>query len=159
MKQMEVVMNEQYQLTVFYDASCALCNSEMQALKVHDSKHRLHLLDCSAQDFDDKPYQADGVTREFMLERLHVRDNQGRWIKGVSAFELIYQTVGMPVIAKLWGGRFTRPLAERVYPWIARHRRLFSWTGIPLLFKLWGKYEARRANKRSRKCSQGQCSI
>jgi predicted DCC family thiol-disulfide oxidoreductase YuxK len=156
---MGVVMNEQYPLTVFFDASCGLCNNEMQAIKIHDTEQRLNLVDCSAHDFDDRPYRAEGVTREVMMECLHVLDSQREWIKGVSAFELIYRTVGMPAIASLWGGRFTRPLAERAYPWIARHRRLFSWTGIPMLFKLWGKCEARRAFKRSRRCSEGQCSI
>lgn len=152
-------MNEQYPLTVFFDASCGLCKNEMQAIKIHDSGQRLSLVDCSANNFDDTPYRADGVTREAMMACLHVLNSHGKWIKGVSAFELIYRTVGMPVMANLWGGRFTRPLAERAYPWIARHRGLFSWTGIPMLFKLWGNCEARRAFKRSRRCSKGQCSI
>lgn len=148
---------KQYPLTVFFNASCGLCNNEMRAIKVHDTEQRLNLVDCSAYDFDDSPYRADGVTREALMECLHVLDSQRVWIKGAAAFELIYRMVGMPAIASLWGGRFTRPLAERAYPWIARHRRIFSWTGIPIFFKLWGHCEARRAVKRSRRCREGQC--
>ena len=152
-------MNDQYPLTVYFDASCGLCNSEIQNIKIHDTEQRLILVDCSADSFDDTPYRADGITREDMMECLHVRNRQGVWIKGVASFELIYRTVNMSVIADLWGSRFTRPLVERIYPWVARHRQVMSLTGLPILFMLWGKCAARRANKRSRKCHEGQCSI
>lgn len=152
-------MKEQYPLTVYFDASCELCNSEIQNIKIHDSEQHLILVDCSAPGFDDTPYRADGVTRQDMMECLHVRNRHGEWIKGVSAFELLYRTTGMLTIARLWGGKFTRPLAERIYPWVARHRHAISWTGMPILFKLWGKCEACRAYQRSRKCHNGHCSI
>lgn len=152
-------MNEQYPLTVYFDASCALCNSEMQNIKTHDSRQQLILVDCSATGFDDTPYRSDGVTRQAMMECLHVRNSHGEWVKGVPAFELLYRTAGMPLLASLWGGKFTRPLAERVYPWVARHRRVISWTGLPILFMLCGKCEARRASRRGRQCHEGKCSI
>lgn len=152
-------MNTPYSLTVYFDASCSLCNSEMQTIKIHDTEQRLRLIDCSAADFDDTSFQADGVTREAMMACLHVQNSCGAWIKGVEAFELLYKTTGMTVLANLWGSRYTRPLAEIIYPWVARHRQAFTWTGMPLLFKLWGKCAARRANKRSRLCHDGQCSI
>ena len=152
-------MNERYPMTVYFDASCGLCNSEMQAIKAHDAAQSLILMDCSSADFDDSPFQSESITREDMMACLHVRDGLGKWIKGVDAFELLYRTVGKTVVASLWGGRLTRPLAERVYPWVARHRQLLSWTGLAWLFKLWGRCEARRAHKRSRRCHEGQCSI
>lgn len=152
-------MNEQYPLTVYFDASCGLCNSEMQAIKIHDSAQQLILVDCSPVNFDDRAFRAEGITRESMMACLHVRDSAGVWIKGVAAFELLYRTVGMSALASLWGGKFTRPLMERAYPWVARHRQLLSWTGMPILFKLLGKCEARRAFKRSRRCSAGRCAI
>lgn len=152
-------MNETFPLAVYFDASCPLCHSEMMTIKIHDTQHRLMLVDCSAADFDDSPFAADGVRREAMMTCLHVRNAKGEWIKGVAAFELIYRTVGMPALANFWGSRLTRPVMERAYPWIARHRRLLAWTGLPLLFKVWGHCEARRALKRSRRCSEGQCSI
>lgn len=149
----------QYPLTVFFDESCSLCNSEIQNIKIRDTGQRLHLVDCSYISFDDSPYRAEGITREAMMNLLHVRSSNGEWIIGVSAFELLYRTVGMPFLANFWGGRYTRPLTERVYPWIARHRQIISCTGLPIFFKLWGKCEARRALKRSQQCSKGQCSI
>lgn len=145
------------QLIVYFDASCALCNSEMQNIKIHDEQNQLTLLDCSAVDFDDTTLRAEGINRSAMMEILHVRDAQGLWVTGVSAFELLYRTVGMSMLASLWGSRYTRPVAEILYPWVARHRQLFTWTGAPLLFRLWGRCAARRANRR--RCHNGQCSI
>jgi len=152
-------MNEQYPLTVFFDASCGLCHNEMQNIKIHDSEQHLILMDCSAAGFDDRHYRVNGVTREAMMECLHVRNSQGVWSKGISAFELLYHTVGMPAMANFWGGRFTRPLMERVYPWIARNRQAISKMGLPILFEVWSKHSARQAYMRSRQCSEGRCSI
>lgn len=152
-------MNEHYPLTVYFDASCGLCNSEMQAIKTHDVGQRLALVDCSAANFDDTTFRSEGITRADMMACLHVRDGRGTWIKGVAAFELLYRSVNMPTLARLWGGRFSRPVMERAYPWVARHRNLLTWTGMPLLFMLIGKCEARRAHKRSQRCSKGQCAI
>ena len=152
-------MGKRYPLTVYYDASCRLCDSEMQTIKIHDAAQRLILVDCSSSDFDDTHFRSGGITRKDMMSCLHVRDSAGVWIKGVAAFEAIYRTVEMPVLANLWGSRFTRPLMEFIYPWVARHRQLLSWTGMPVLFTLVGKYEARRAHKRSQRCNDGQCTL
>lgn len=152
-------MKDYYPLTVYFDASCALCSSEMQAIKSRDSAQQLVLIDCSAVTFDDAPFRNDGITRDAMMDCLHVRDNRGRWIKGVASFELLYRTVGLTSMAEFWAGRFTRPVMERLYPWIARHRQLISRTGLPMLFKLWGMCEARRSYRRSKQCTEGRCSI
>jgi predicted DCC family thiol-disulfide oxidoreductase YuxK len=89
------VMNQEYPYTVFFDASCPLCRSEMESIALHDNHQRLILVDCSAAQFDDSPLHRDGITRQVILESLHVRDNCGAWIKGVSAFEAIYAAIGM----------------------------------------------------------------
>ncbi|MDD5056790.1 MAG: DUF393 domain-containing protein [Sideroxydans sp.] len=152
-------MNEQYPLTVYFDASCGLCHSEMMAIKIHDSGQRLILVDCSSAAFDDTPFATDGVTREAMMNCLHVRNRRGEWIKGVDAFELIYRSMDMTVVALFWGGRYSRPLMQRVYPWIARHRHALSCTGLHIVFDIWGALAARRSFKRSQLCREGRCSI
>lgn len=147
-----------YPITIYYDASCRLCDSEMQNIKLHDANNRLVLIDCSAPEFDEQAFAADGITRQAMMHRLHARDAQGRWLIGVAAFEEIYQTVGLAMMSKLWGSRFTRPLNEWLYPLVADNRYLLSKLGLPTLFQLWGKRAARQAEKRSRACSEGRCS-
>lgn len=147
-----------YPITVFYDASCKLCSSEMHSVKLQDIHNRLILVDCSAIDFDDTPYRQDGITREAMMNCMHVINANGDWYKGVDAFELIYTSIGMRLMATLWSHRLTRPLAERAYPLVVRHRHRLSKTGLPLLFRIWGRCAAKRALKRSQLCSEGMCS-
>jgi predicted DCC family thiol-disulfide oxidoreductase YuxK len=152
-------MKTAYPLTVYFDASCKLCDSEMHNIKLHDIEERLTLVDCSAPEFDDTPFVSEGITRDVMMSCLHARNDHGEWIKGVAAFELIYRMVGMASIARLWGSPLTRPLAERAYPWVVRYRHLLSKIGLHQIFNLWSRHAARQADKRSRQCSQGHCSI
>ena len=152
-------MGTQFPLTIYFDASCALCNSEMQNIKLHDANNQLLLIDCSSPEFDDTPFQAEGITREAMMNCLHAQDADGQWIKGVAAFEVIYRAVGMASIAKLWGHPLTRPLAERAYPWVVKHRHVLSAMGLHKLFNLWSKRAAHRANQRSRACANGRCTL
>ena len=152
-------MNTIYPLTIYFDASCRLCNSEMQNIKLHDTNNQLILIDCSTPTFNETPFHAEGITKILMMNRLHAQDANGKWLVGVDAFEVIYRTVGMASIATLWGGRFTKPLAKKMYPWVVKHRYALSKIGLPELFGLWSKHTARKAEKRSRLCSEGRCKV
>jgi predicted DCC family thiol-disulfide oxidoreductase YuxK len=115
-----------YPLTVFYDASCLICASEMHALRDRDTRGRLELVDCSAPDFSDEGHIAEGITRAALMERLHVRDACGRWLAGTDAVAAVYRAVGLERSADLWGYRPLRPLFDRLYPLIAHHRQALS---------------------------------
>jgi predicted DCC family thiol-disulfide oxidoreductase YuxK len=119
-----------YPLTVFYDASCPLCASEMHALRELDAAGRIDLVDCSAPGFSDEELRADGITRTSLMQRIHARDACGRWRVGIDAFEAVYRAAGLENAARMWGNPRWRPLFERLYPWIARHRQLLSRLGI-----------------------------
>lgn len=149
-------MRSDLPLTIFFDASCPVCLSEMRNIKAHDTRGHLRLVDCSAHGFDTTPFEHEGVTVADMMTQLHVRDRQGAWIKGASAMELIYRTVGMQRMAGLWE---SHALLGRLYPWIARNRQALSLTGLPIMFTLWARYAAWRAFSRSRKCRDGRCSL
>ncbi|MFA5982390.1 MAG: DUF393 domain-containing protein [Methylococcaceae bacterium] len=152
-------MNILFPLTIYFDASCRLCNSEMQTIKLHDTANQLILIDCSATDFDDTICKTHNISQSAMMARLHAQDASGQWLIGVAAFAVIYQSIGMVSMAKLWGHPITRPWAERLYPWVVKHRYTLSKLGLPKLFSLWGRYAAKQAEKRSRLCREGRCSI
>jgi predicted DCC family thiol-disulfide oxidoreductase YuxK len=125
-----------FPLTIYYDASCPLCASEMQTLKARDTQGRLVLADCSAAAFDPQPCAREGVTREQMLERIHARDAAGRWFRGVDVFEVVYEVAGFTRLARLLGSRRLRPLLDRIYPWIAANRYRLSRLGLFRVFAL-----------------------
>jgi predicted DCC family thiol-disulfide oxidoreductase YuxK len=125
-----------FPLTIYYDASCPLCATEMHALKARDRAGRLVLVDCSRPDFSDPAAAACGVTRDHMLAFIHARDAQGQWLRGVDVFEHAYGAAGLASLARLWRNRTLRPLWDRLYPWVARHRHLLSQIGLQHLVHL-----------------------
>lgn len=124
-----------YPLAVFYDASCPLCASEMQALKERDRETRLELVDCSAPDFDDTVLAGTGLTRADLMARMHARDAHGRWLVALDAFEAAYRAAGLERAARLWGARGMRPVLDPLYRWVARRRQLLSRLGAGSLVR------------------------
>jgi predicted DCC family thiol-disulfide oxidoreductase YuxK len=124
-----------YPLTVFYDASCPMCASEMHALRDRDRHGRLELVDCSAPGFDDEGLRAEGITTEKLMGLIHARDAHGRWLVGIDCFEALYRAVGLEARARIWGDRKLRPVLDRAYPWIARHRQTLSRFGANRLVR------------------------
>lgn len=150
-----------FPLTIYFDAACPLCASEMRTLKAADTEGRLVLVDCSAPGFDDASLAACGVSREAMLARIHARDAAGRWLDGVEVFEAAYGAAGFSALARLWGSKRLRPCWDRVYPWIARRRYLLSRLGFTCFFRLLSFAARDRATEvpaaGKRDCQSGAC--
>jgi predicted DCC family thiol-disulfide oxidoreductase YuxK len=125
-----------YPLTVFYDASCPMCASEMHALKARDALGRLELVDCSAADFDETVLAGTCIRREELMALIHARDAHGRWFVGVDVFAIAYRIAGLETLAGVWGSRKLRPALVRIYPWIAKNRQLLSRLGVYSLVRL-----------------------
>ena len=145
-------------LTIYYDRSCPLCAHEMHALVAHDHAGRLRLVDSSAVGFVDADADAAGITPAQMSALIHARDAQGRWIIGVEVFVLAYRVAGLGVIARIWSSPVLRPLWDRLYPWIARHRMVLSRFGLASAYGWAVNVAARRAARR-RGCTEGVCQI
>jgi len=117
-------------LKVYYDKSCPLCATEMDALQELDWRGRLELVDCSAAGFEDWVAAGEGVSREAMMTRLHARDPEGRWLKGLDAFEAVYAAAGLDRAAGFWGSKTLRPVLGRIYAVVARFRQPLSRLGL-----------------------------
>jgi len=111
-------------IEVFYDGSCPVCTTEMEALARRDGGARLALTDCSPAGFtaDDR----DAPTRAEMMHRIHARDADGRWLRGVDVFVAAYDAAGFHRTARVLATPRLRPLLDRLYGVIADHRRLLA---------------------------------
>ena len=123
-----------FPVTIFYDASCPVCASEIGALASRDGRCNLRMVDCSAPAFDAASLGRPGLSRSRMLEALHARDSNGRWFEGIDAFAIAYGCAGMTRVAGLLRHPLAKPLLSYLYPWVARHRFALSRTGLPAWF-------------------------
>jgi predicted DCC family thiol-disulfide oxidoreductase YuxK len=120
-----------YPLTIYYDASCPLCATEMNAIKARDAQQRLTLVDCSAVPMADGAPARAGIPRAALMQAIHARDADGVWLRGIDVFAAAYGAAGLDAMTLLWTNPRLRPLWEALYPWIARNRRLLSRLGAP----------------------------
>ena len=125
-----------FPLTVFYDASCAMCASEMHALKARDTGGRLALVDCSAPEFKHVDAENEGVTVDAMMALVYARDAGGRWLVGVDCFEAVYRAAGLEWVARFLGVPALRPFLDALYPWVAHHRQFLSRVGANAIVRL-----------------------
>jgi hypothetical protein len=58
-------------------------------------------------------------------EALHGQAADGTWLRGVDTFVAMYEAVGLPWVAQTLNAPGLRTLADHLYPWVARNRRLF----------------------------------
>ena len=86
-----------YPITVCYVASCPLCCAEIETMKSRDVRERMRLVDCSAIDF----VEPEGVSRDLLMSRIHARDANGAWLRGVDVFAAVYEAAGFPRIARV----------------------------------------------------------
>lgn len=76
-----------FPLQVFYDGSCVICSREMRTYQARECTDRLVFFDISAPGFRAKEHGRD--LEDFMKE-LHVRDAEGQFHTGISAFARIW---------------------------------------------------------------------
>lgn len=122
----------QFPLTIFYDASCPLCASEMHTIKETDFENKLVLVDCSSEAFSEPQFCPSN--KQEMMSRIHAQDATGKWIKGVDVFAAAYSAAGFNKLGQFWGSPMMRPILSRAYPLVADNRHLLSKTPLPSLF-------------------------
>ncbi len=116
------------ELIVYYDGSCPLCSTEIEALDLEN--HGCRIRDCSPADFSDEIARRDGITNDQLMEKMHVRDRDGRWWKGVDAFVLMYHVAGRQGVSKMLARPRLRPLWDRLYVHLVRNRHWMSRLGM-----------------------------
>ena len=134
-----------YPLTLFYDAACPVCRTEMEALRQRDAAGRLRFEDVRAVRFAVPA----GTTLDDMLTSLHGRTADDRLVVGVESLRLAYRAVGLGWLVAPTAWPLLRGPSERAYLWFARHRfAMPAWLGLAAL-----GLRSRRAH-----CDDSTCS-
>ncbi|WP_144935990.1 thiol-disulfide oxidoreductase DCC family protein [Paenibacillus sp. 32O-W] len=130
-------MKNGQRLILLYDAHCVLCRRTVDTLSRLEVGSELIMLPYQEAEISQLP---EGLTLEQLQSQLHVIDEQNEVYRGAEAVCRIMSKVkGWRWIAVLYRIPFLRPLADRIYKWIADNR-----------YKLFGRNED---------CESGSCQL
>ena len=105
---------------VFYDGACPLCAKEIAHYRRLEARAPVRWVDISR---DQAALDANGLTKDQAMQRLHLRDAAGAWHTGAWAFAALWsQLPGYRWLAALLRHSRTLPLVDRGYTRFARWR-------------------------------------
>ena len=116
-------MSSNPSLTVLFDADCGFCARCAMVLQRLDPNHHLAFLPLQ----DAASVLTDAPSREELTMTLHVRDPDGRWVRGGAACLRI--AAALPVLTPLaLAGRlpFASAVIEHGYQLVAQNRHRLS---------------------------------
>jgi predicted DCC family thiol-disulfide oxidoreductase YuxK len=130
-----------FPLTLYFDGGCSVCSAEMHNLRLRDTANSLRFVDIAVPGHEALP---PGIGHGDAMALIHARSADGTVLVGVDVFRHAYAAAGLHGVARALQLPWVGGLAERVYPFIARHRmripRVLAW----LVFET----RARRAAER-----------
>jgi predicted DCC family thiol-disulfide oxidoreductase YuxK len=110
-------------MIIFYDASCPLCNAEMQKLKIVDKQNKITLEDLNAADFNNR---FPNISKLKAMNLLHAQAASGEMIYGLDVTYEAWKTVGKHrwlIVLRLPVIKF---FADMGYTFFAKHRQRIS---------------------------------
>ena len=148
----------QFPLTIYYDASCRLCNAEMQNLMLRNDAGRLVFVDASSADLSGAP-----APRAALMRTIHGVGADGTVYTGVECLTRAYLGIGWAWVPQLVNLPGVATAARLLYPVIARNRYRLPQGPIVWVFELGLRRAARRhaqqAAARSAGCADGACAV
>lgn len=144
-----------YPLTLYYDASCPLCNAEMHNLMLRNDAGHLAFVDASASSFTSP---VAGIDREQMMVAMHGVWADGSVIQGVDAIHEAYVAVGMGHVTAFTQWPIVRAGLAWLYPRFARHRQMVPRWLVRALFEGPIRRSAQAAHARMN-CHAAGCEL
>ncbi|MFT4908636.1 MAG: putative DCC family thiol-disulfide oxidoreductase YuxK [Oleispira sp.] len=110
-------------MIIFYDASCPLCNAEMQQLKTADIEEKIVLEDLNAEDFSAR---FPDINKEQAMATLHAQTLSGEIIYGLDVTHQAWALVGKHRWLKILRWPIVRYFADAGYTFFAKYRQPIS---------------------------------
>jgi predicted DCC family thiol-disulfide oxidoreductase YuxK len=109
---------------MLYDGDCPLCAREVAFLRRRNERGALDLVDISDPGFDPSSWglDAQGLTRQDLMARIHGVMPDGRVIEGMEVFRRAYAAVGLGWVMAPSGWPVLGRLFDAAYAWFARNR-------------------------------------
>ncbi len=108
-----------YQIEVFFDGGCPLCQREINLLKRWDRQNAIRFTDIDAAEF--RPTEI-GKTYDQLMSRMQGRLPDGTWVTGVEVFRRMYALVGFRPLVWLSRLPLVSQLLDLGYLVFARNR-------------------------------------
>lgn len=143
-----------YPLTIYYDASCPLCNGEMSNLMLRNVDGLLAFVDASPPHFKSP---LAGISRADLMGLLHARKANGEVVSGVEVFRLAYGAVGLGWVTAPTTWPVLGWLADKAYPVLARNRYRIPRGLVTRVFEGMVRRAAEQAAQRAH-CTDKACS-
>lgn len=111
-------------LKLFYDGTCPLCVKEMAALKRHDHRNVIQIIDIYSNDFVDYP----DIDKSAANNVLHALDENKQLLLGLDVTYRAWQLVGKGWMYAPLRWPLVKPFADWFYLLFARNRyRISFW--------------------------------
>ena len=111
------------ELTIFYDATCPLCATEMDHLQRTDVHHAIAFENIYADDFTSR---FPSIDRQEADRILHGQLADGEVITGLNVTHRAWCLVGKRRWVAILRWPMVAPIADRAYLFFARHRQRIS---------------------------------
>lgn len=109
-------------LVLIFDGRCNFCTANAELVRLLDWRHAIHC----------RPFQAPGVPHAYGLTRAQCEQTlwaiaaDGQLYQGAHAVGATLDALApLPVFLRLYRIPALRRMADRVYAWVADHRRFF----------------------------------
>lgn len=106
-------------LTLLYDGNCPICQRQVAWIERRAHRQRIRCVDIRANGFSATAW---GRTCEELLGRMFAQDGGGKWFAGMDAVRAMLALLGYRRLVWLSHLPILRPLLDRGYLAVARHR-------------------------------------
>ena len=116
-------MNDK-KIKVFFDGSCKVCSKEINFYGKYDKKKKFKWIDLNSKN---KDLEGLGISKNQLLKSLHIQLSDGRIIKGVDAFRIIWREYPyLKFVSYILDIRIIKILARPIYKFLVKLKSLLT---------------------------------
>ena len=116
-------MKTQHSIHILYDGNCPICCRKTEFLKRHDQQGKLLFSDIRAENFHTLK---TGIPQHDLQKQIHAILRDGSIVSRMEVIRAAYREIGLGWIIAPTDWPLFRPLFDRLYDFVAKHRLSIS---------------------------------